>query len=205
MAAAARKHTGNGGRQCVEQTLAVDVDSTLPLVGLDISHHGEIHYTSTGNENIDGAQLVIGGLDERFQAQGLYRRRSIFVVDGEQGPLAVAFSEESTPGLNLIEKTNSFSLMVPRRDHPRVREALQALIQRCVEHARERGMPSAIALVDEEDIDALQAAGFDNLGRFSEWIVHRSMLRRCYELWRSVFERLGGEPAPEWTTEEAEE
>lgn len=147
----------------------------------------------------------LGGLSERFRAHGLHRRRRAFVVEGEQGPLAMALSEEGTPGLNLIEKTNSFGLVVPQRDHPRAREAVQALMQRCVEHARERGMPSAIALVDDEDIEPLQAAGFENLGRFSEWIVHRSMLRRCYELWRSVFERLGGEPVPDWTTEEAEE
>jgi hypothetical protein len=59
--------------------------------------------------------------------------------------------------------------------------------------------------VDDEDIEPLQEAGFENLGRFSEWIFHRSMIRRGCELWRSVFERLGGTPAPVWETEEAGE
>ncbi|HYO64831.1 MAG TPA: hypothetical protein VEU33_02010, partial [Archangium sp.] len=81
----------------------------------------------------------------------------------------------------------------------------QALIQRCVEHARERGRPSAIALVEEEDVEVLEHAGFQDMGRFSEWIFHRSMLRRVCELWRSVFERLGGAPAPDWSTEEGVE
>lgn len=144
-------------------------------------------------------------VSERFRAQGLHRGRRVFVVDGEYGPLAIALSEEGTPGLCLIEKTNAFSLIVPNRNHPQARAAVQALIQRCVEQARERGRPSAIALVDEEDIELLQQSGFENLGRFSEWIFHRSMIRRGCELWRSVFERLGGAAPLEWTTEEAGE
>ncbi|WNG45908.1 PilZ domain-containing protein [Archangium minus] len=144
-------------------------------------------------------------VSERFRAQGLHRGRRVFVVDGEYGPLAIALSEEGTPGLCLIEKTNAFSLIVPNRNHPQARAAIQALVQRCVEHARERHRPSAIALVDEEDIELLQQSGFENLGRFSEWIFHRSMIRRGCELWRSVFERLGGASTLEWPTEEAGE
>ncbi|WPB80622.1 PilZ domain-containing protein [Archangium violaceum] len=142
---------------------------------------------------------------ERFRAQGLHRSRRVFVVDGEYGPLAIALSEEGTPGLCLIEKTNSFSLLVPNRNHPQARAAVQALIQRCIEQSQELGRPSAIALVDEEDTELLQQAGFEHLGRFSEWIFHRSMIRRGCELWRSVFERLGGAVNLEWTTEETGE
>jgi hypothetical protein len=36
----------------------------------------------------------------------------------------------------------------------------------------------------------LREAGFEDQGRFSEWIFHRSMIRRWCELWKSVFERL---------------
>ena len=171
----------------------------------------EMHLRDRGDlvrvlsEDLLTDEVDLKGLGERFRAHGLHRARRVFVVDGDNGPLAVALAEEGTPGLNLIEKTNSFSFIVPRRDHPRTGEALQALVQRCVEHARERGQPSAVALVDDEDAEMLQQAGFENLGRFSEWIVHRSMFRRGCELWRSVFERLGGAPAPDWAHEEAEE
>jgi hypothetical protein len=144
-------------------------------------------------------------VSERFRAQGLHRGRRVFVVDGDKGPLAIALSEEGTPGLCLIEKTNAFTLLVPDRDHPQARAAVQALIQRCVEQSRERGRPSAIALVDEEDTALLQQAGFSHEGRFSEWIFHRSMIRRGCELWRSVFERLGGAAHLEWATEETGE
>jgi hypothetical protein len=171
----------------------------------------ELHLRDRGElvrvlcEDLLTDEVDMRALSERFRAQGLHRRRRVFVVDGEYAPLAVALSEEGSPGLNFIEKTNAFWLLVPNRSHPQAREATQALIQRCVEHARERGRPSAIALVDEEEIGVLEEAGFENLGRFSEWIFHRSMIRRGCELWRSVFERLGGSPSPEWTTEEGGE
>ncbi|ATB27253.1 PilZ domain-containing protein [Melittangium boletus] len=155
------------------------------------------------SEDLLTDEVDLGALRERYRAHGLHRNRRVFVVDGDYSPLAVALCEESTPGLNLLEKTNAFWLLVPNRNHPRAREAVQALIQRCVDHARERGRPSAIGLVDEEDIDVLTEAGFENLGRFSEWIFHRSMVRRVCELWRSVFERLGGAPAPDWSGEES--
>ncbi|HYO57702.1 PilZ domain-containing protein [Archangium sp.] len=171
----------------------------------------ELHLRDRGElvrvlcEDLLTDEVDLSSLRARFREHGLHRSRRVFVVDGEHGPLAVALSEEATPGLNLIEKTNAFWLLVPDRAHPRAREAVQALIQRCVEHARERGRPSAIALVDEEDIEVLHEVGFQNLGRFSEWIFHRSMIRRGCELWRSVFERLGGTPAPDWESSSSEE
>lgn len=171
----------------------------------------ELHLRDRGElvrvlcEDLLTDEVDLSALGARFKASGLHRRRRVFVVDGEFGPLAVALSEEGTPGLNLIEKTNAFWLIVPNRQHPRAREAVRALVQRCVEHARERGRPSAIGLVDDEEIEPLQEAGFESLGRFSEWIFHRSMIRRGCELWRSVFERLGGTPVPDWESEEVGE
>ncbi|MFL5355954.1 PilZ domain-containing protein [Archangium sp.] len=168
----------------------------------------ELHLRDRGelvrvlSEDLLTDEVDLRALSERYKAKGLHRRRRVFVVDGEYAPLAVALCEEGTPGLNLLEKTNAFWLVVPNRNHPQARAAMQALIQRCVEHARERGRPSAIAFVEEEDIEVLESAGFQNLGRFSEWIFHRSMVRRVCELWRSVFERLGGAPAPDWASEE---
>ncbi|QRK04812.1 PilZ domain-containing protein [Archangium violaceum] len=171
----------------------------------------ELHLRDRGelvrvlSEDLLTDEVDLSALSERFRAKGLHRRRRVFVVDGEFMPLAVALCEEGTPGLNLLEKTNAFWLLVPNRSHPQARAATQALIQRCVEHARERGRPSAIALVEDEEAGVLEEAGFQNLGRFSEWIFHRSMIRRVCELWRSVFERLGGAPAPDWAGEESVE
>jgi hypothetical protein len=140
-------------------------------------------------EDLEADRLELDALGERFHQHGLYRHRRMFVVDGEDGPLALALAEEGTPGLSLIEATNAFWLVVPERSHPQARLAVQSLTERCVEHARERGRPSALGFVDGEDVEVLLEAGFTDLGRFSEWIFHRSLIRRWCELWKSVFER----------------
>ncbi|HSP81092.1 MAG TPA: PilZ domain-containing protein, partial [Myxococcaceae bacterium] len=156
-------------------------------------------------EDLQADEVELKGLEARFREHGLLRRRRLFVVDGEQAPLALCLVEEASPGLNLIEKTNAFWLVVPDRAHPQARQAVRALVQHAVELAQARGRPSAIACVDDEEIELLQEAGFEHLGRFCEWIFHRSMIRRGCELWRSMFERLGGTPAPEWGAEEGEQ
>jgi hypothetical protein len=141
-------------------------------------------------EDLQADRMELESLGERFREHGLHRRRRIFLVDGDAEPLALALSEEGTPGLSLIETTNAFWLVVPDREHPEARLAVRALVERCVEHARERGRPSALGFVEAEDVPVLREAGFEDQGRFSEWIFHRSMIRRWCELWKSVFERL---------------
>ncbi|MCY1045358.1 PilZ domain-containing protein [Corallococcus sp. bb12-1] len=133
-----------------------------------------------------GAEQELG---ERFRAVGLHRERRMFVVDGPTRPLAMALQEEATPGLSLIEVSNSFNLVVPDRAHPDARQAVAALAARCRQHACERGRPSALGLVDAADVPVLLEAGFVDQGRFSEWTFHRSMVRRWCEAWRSLFER----------------
>jgi hypothetical protein len=141
-------------------------------------------------EDLQADRMELEALGERFREHGLHRRRRIFLVDGDAEPLALALSEEGTPGMSLIETTNAFWLIVPDREHPQARQAVRALVERCVEHALERGRPSALGFVEAEDVDVLREAGFEDQGRFSEWIFHRSMIRRWCELWKSVFERL---------------
>lgn len=128
-------------------------------------------------------------LGARFRAAGLHRERRMYVVDGEVGPLAIAYQEEATPGLSLIEVSNSFSLVVADRAHPGTRDAVAALMWRCIAHARERGRPSSLGMVDAADVPVLLEAGFVDQGCFSEWTFHRSMVRRWCEAWRSLFER----------------
>ena len=70
---------------------------------------------------------------------GCRRGRSIFVVDGEHAPLAVALAEEATPGLSWPEMTTAFSFVVPGPAPPAAAEAREALALRCVEHYRAAG------------------------------------------------------------------
>lgn len=141
-------------------------------------------------EDLQPDQVRLPALQERFAAHGLHRSRHVFTVDGDGGPLAMALQEEGSPGINLIEKTNAFWYVVLQPDHPRAQDAVRALIQHCVEHARARGRTAAVALAADEDVAALEAAGFTSMGRFSEWFFHRSMVRRWVELFRSIFERV---------------
>ncbi|RKI08016.1 PilZ domain-containing protein [Corallococcus sp. AB030] len=133
-----------------------------------------------------GPESVLGA---RFRAAGLHRERRMFVVDGNEGPLALALQDEASPGLSLIEVTNGFNLVVADREHPRAKDAVAALALRCMAHARERGRGSALGMVDALDMPVLGAWGFMDQGLFSEWTFHRSMVRRWCEAWRSLFER----------------
>jgi hypothetical protein len=141
-------------------------------------------------EDLQADQVHLEGLAARYAAHGLHRKRHVFTVDGEGGPLAMALQEEGSPGINLIEKTNAFWYVVLQPGHPRAGDAVRALIQHCVEHARARGRSAAVVLAADEDVPALEAAGFQSMGRFSEWFFHRSMVRRWVELFRSIFERV---------------
>lgn len=129
-------------------------------------------------------------LSERYAKDGLRRGRSIFVVDGEQGPLAVALADEATPGLSWPEMTTAFSFVVPDPSHPRAAEAREALAARCVEHYREQGKRSALALVQDDEVEGLVALGFRWHCRVAQWTVHRSVARTWHMLMAAVFERL---------------
>jgi len=141
-------------------------------------------------EDLQAGNIRLERLAERYAAHGLHRARRVFCVRSEAGPLAMALQEEGSPGINLIEKTNAFWFVVLEPGHPGAGAAVRALIQRCVDHARSQGRSSAVALAADEDVAALEAAGFTRMGRFSEWFFHRSMVRRWVELFRSIFERV---------------
>lgn len=129
-------------------------------------------------------------LSARYAAHGLHRKRSIFVVDGEQGPLAFALAEEGSPGLNWAEVTTPFSFIVPDPLHPRAPLAREALAARCVELYREQGKVSAVALVQDNEVEDLTAIGFRWQFRLAEWTFHRNSARTWNVLMAAVFERL---------------
>ncbi len=141
-------------------------------------------------EDLQASQIRLEEFSARYAAHGLHRKRHVFTVAGASGPVAMALQEEGSPGINLIEKTNSFSFVVLEPEHPQAAAAVRALVQHCVEHARALGRSAAVAIAADEDVAALEAAGFRSLGRFTEWFFHRSMVRRWVELFRSIFERV---------------
>lgn len=147
------------------------------------------------SEDLLADSLELEELGRRFQARGLQRSRRLLVVDGDHQPLALALVEQGSPGLNLIEKTNAFGLVLPEPGHPHARAAAHALIQHCLRLANQRRRPSAVVLAPDEHVPLLAEAGFVDMGCFSDWIFHRSLVRRWCELVRSLLDRLLRKPS----------
>ncbi|WP_143101492.1 response regulator transcription factor [Stigmatella aurantiaca] len=129
-------------------------------------------------------------LAARYAPHGIHRGRSLFVVEGENAPLALALAEEATPGLSWAEMTSAFSFVVPEAHHPRAAEAREALAAHCVEHYRQQGKRSALALVQDDEVEGLVAMGFQWSCRVAKWTFHRSTARTWHMLMAAVFERL---------------
>jgi len=137
----------------------------------------------------DAEMSVLGA---RYASKGLHRRRTLFVVDGEKEPVAMALALEASPGLSWAEMTTYFSLVVPDPEHPRASEARQALIARCVQHYREHGKVSALVLAAKEDVADCLQAGFQDHGTVAEWTFHRSTARTCHTLLSVLYDRFEG-------------
>jgi hypothetical protein len=140
-------------------------------------------------------EAELSTLAARYALHGLHRRRTLFVVEGENEPVAMALANEASPGLSWAEMTTFFSLVVPDPTHPRVSEARQALVAQCVQHYREHGKLSALGLVGDDEVADLQAAGFHDHGLVAEWTFHRSTARTWHTLMAALFERLQGRAA----------
>jgi hypothetical protein len=151
-------------------------------------------------DDLLASEAQLQTLSARYAKDGLRRGRSLFVVDGEHGPLAMALADEATPGLSWPEMTTGFSFVVPDPQHPRASEARDALSVRCVEHYREQGKRSALALVQDDEVEGLVALGFRWHCRVAQWTGHRSVARTWHMLMAAVFERLQNrasrQPAP---------
>jgi hypothetical protein len=141
-------------------------------------------------------------LSARYAKDGLRRGRSLFVVDGDDGPLAMALADEATPGLSWPEMTTAFSFVVPDPLHPRALEAREALSVRCVEHYQQEGKCSALALVQDDEVEGLVALGFRWHCRVAQWTGHRTAARTWHTLMAAVFERLQNRAASRSTREE---
>jgi hypothetical protein len=142
------------------------------------------------SEDLRAEELELASLAERSARVGLERGRTVFVVDGENGPLGFALAEHATPGLCWAEFTNAFRLVIPSPSHPRADEVREALIARAVELYRDLGRDRLFALVAEPHAAALERAGFLGAGQLAEWTFHKSLARSWDLLATAIFERL---------------
>jgi len=153
-------------------------------------------------DDLMAQEAELSTLSARYAVHGLVRSRSVFVVDGESGPLAFALAEEATPGMSWPEMTTAFSFIVPDAYHPRAAEAREALTVACVERYRELGKSAALALVQDDEVEGLVAMGFHWHCKVAQWTVHRSAARTWHMLMAAVFERLQNRASPRVTPEE---
>jgi hypothetical protein len=86
--------------------------------------------------------------------------------------------------------TTAFSFITPDPLHPKLPEAREALAVRCAEHYREQGKSSALALVQDDEVEGLVALGFRWHCRVAQWTFHRTTARTWHMLMAAVFERL---------------
>jgi hypothetical protein len=141
-------------------------------------------------DDLTAAEMTMPTLKNRFGGYDLHRQRRVFMVDGDNGPLAAALAEEATPGMYLAEFTNSFSLVTPEPKHPLAEKARAALTAHCEDHYRQLGRVSAVSLVPDGEVAEYEARGFTSHGRIAEWTFHRSTVRTWYNLSMAIFERL---------------
>jgi hypothetical protein len=142
------------------------------------------------SEDLTASEMDLHSIGARYRDHGLARSRRILVVDGDQGPLAAALGEETTPGVCWPEITNAFSLVVPDHSHPAAEAAAAALRAECVRRSRDLGRSSAIALISDGELADFEHAGFRSEGRVADWTFHRSLVRTWYNLASVIFERL---------------
>lgn len=142
-------------------------------------------------EELNVEEMELASAARMYATHDLQRGRTGFVVDGRDGPIAMALAEHATPGLDWPEITNAFTLFVTQPSHPEADAARRALILRCMDHYREMGRRVAICVADDKDLPALRECGFNaDAGEVAEWTFHRQGVRTCHDLLQLIFERL---------------
>lgn len=155
----------------------------------------EAHLRRTGDlvsllsDDLTADALELEQLSTRFAEVGLERRREVWVVDGAAHPVAFALLERSTQGLSWPELTNALKLVVATDDITLGDTARTALVRHAMESNRMRGMASTVVLAADEDLAAMGALGFQNLGKTAEWTFARSLVGEWDNLTRAVTER----------------
>ncbi|MFN0062260.1 MAG: hypothetical protein ACKVPX_07065 [Myxococcaceae bacterium] len=151
---------------------------------------------SIRSEDLSVSEMLMRTAADQFEHAGLSRSRSIFVVDGENEPLAFALAETGTPGLCWAEFTNAFRFMVPDPSTLHANVAREALARHCVRFYREQGRELVASLCADEDLPLLEALGFRAFGRLGEFTFHKSLVRRWQTLVTAMFDRLGARDLP---------
>ena len=141
-------------------------------------------------DDLSAEEISLNRLQRRCEPHGLRRRRHVFVVEGPNGPTALALAELATAGLCWPELINAFRIVTPDRGAPEVASAQEALLGYCLGFYSEHGRPNAICLADDLDVGMFEAHGFGSLGRTAEFTFEKSGMRSWSTHLSAMFERI---------------
>ena len=147
-------------------------------------------------------ELRLNTLQRRYQAQGLSRGRSLFVVHDEHGaPLGWSLIESMTEGLCWSELYNSFRIFVKDSAGELRVQVRASLAAHAVELARKAGRAEAECHAAAADVPGLAALGFHSLGRVYEFGAHRSVVPDLTQALGAVLARLRRREPKGWGEE----
>jgi hypothetical protein len=140
------------------------------------------------SDDLTRAALNLGEVHGAYRRFGLVRRRRVLLAQRGSTVLGFALVEISSPGLNLFDSLNRFSLhLLPDGEahDAAVRRALLASIRTIY---RQSGRAQVTGLLAPEDADRYRAIGVTVDAEISTCVTtHRTQLRRFFE----HMERLG--------------
>jgi hypothetical protein len=118
-------------------------------------------------------RLRLTEIQRLYDLSGLERRREILVAERGSSFAGFALLEVSSPGLNLSELTNHFSVHTPGEDP----EAQRALILAARRRYAALGRAMCVSLSENDDFKIHEEAGLHKLKEYLCWTGHRSLLR----------------------------
>jgi hypothetical protein len=138
-------------------------------------------------EDLCAAGATLRPVSELYRPFDLERRREILVARRKGKPVGFALLEITSPGLNLSELTNAFTVQLwDDQDH----ELRRGLIAHATERYFQLGYPMCIGLADGVDLADFTGLGFQHSKDYMAWIWHRSLFRSFYEYVLMLFGRL---------------
>jgi hypothetical protein len=129
--------------------------------------------------------LPMREIESIYAANGLTRRREILVLEKGTTFLGFALLEISSPGLNLSELTNHFSVHVEEGGST----SRRLLIAAARDRYRELGRKGCIALHEGDGLEDFEAMGLPKKKEYLCWTGHRSLMRSYSEYVLGLFGR----------------
>lgn len=154
------------------------------------------------SDDLVPGELRLDTLNRRYQAQGLERGRSLFVVQDARGePVGWSLVETMTEGLCWSELGSSFRLFLREPAGPLAAQARASLAAHAAELARAAGRAEAECHAAPHEVSALAALGFSSLGQVYEFGAHRSVVPELMQALGGVLARLRRREPKHWGDE----